>query len=179
MNDSGQPRTEAASEPVNNWGQPRTKAVSWYDPTISANAAMTLPGREFLQAIVDGRLPPPPFAALTGAELVSVGDGVAVFRCAPDESTYNPLGLVHGGVLCTLLDSAAGCAVHTQLPAGVGFSSIEIKVSFLTPANGAALEIEGRSLRVGRQVAFAEAHARAEDGKLVGHATTSIALARP
>jgi uncharacterized protein (TIGR00369 family) len=163
----------------NGWGPSRTKQVAWYDPAIAGGAAATMPGRDFLQAIVDGQVPPPPFARLIGADLVSVGDGVAVFRCTPDESTYNPLGLVHGGVLCTLLDSAAGCAVHSQLPAGVGFSSIEIKVSFLRPANGATLEIEGRSLRVGRQVAFAEAYARNGDGKLVGHATTSIAVMRP
>jgi uncharacterized protein (TIGR00369 family) len=164
---------------VSDWGEPRTKTVSWHDPAIAGAAAATMSGREFLQAMIDGRVPPPPFAQLTGAELVSVDDGAVVFRCAPDESTYNPLGLVHGGVVCTLLDSAAGCAVHSQLPAGVGFSTIEIKVSFLAPANGVALEIEGRSLRVGRQVAFAEAHARDAGGKLVGHATTSIALARP
>lgn len=164
---------------MNDWGEPRTKTVAWYDPAIERAAAATMSGREFLQAMIDGRVPPPPFAQLIGAELVSVGDGVAVFRCTPDESTYNPLGLVHGGVVCTLLDSAAGCAVHSQLPAGVGFSSIEIKVSFLAPANGTALGIEGRSLRVGRQVAFAEAHARTAGGKLVGHATTSLALVRP
>lgn len=163
---------------MNDWGEPRTKTVSWYDPATGHAAAAMMSGREFLQAMIDGRVPPPPFAQLIGAELVSVGDGVAVFRCTPDESTYNPLGLVHGGVVCTLLDSAAGCAVHSQLPAGVGFSSIEIKVSFLSPANGTALEIEGRSLRVGRQVAFAEAHARTAGGKLVAHATTSIALSR-
>jgi uncharacterized protein (TIGR00369 family) len=158
---------------MSGWGEPRTKTVIWHDPAIGVAAAATMSGREFLQAMIDGRVPPPPFAQLTGAELV------AVFRCAPDESTYNPLGLVHGGVLCTLLDSAAGCAVHSQLPAGVGFSSIEIKVSFLRPANGATLEIEGRSLQVGRQIAFAEAHARTALGKLVGHATTSLALIRP
>jgi uncharacterized protein (TIGR00369 family) len=163
---------------VSGWGEPRTKTVLWHDPAISRAAAATMTGREFLQAMIDGRLPPPPFAQLTGAELVSAGDGVAVFRCAPDESTLNPLGLVHGGIVCTLLDSAAGCAVHSQLPAGVGFSSIEIKVSFLAPANGEVLEIEGRSLRVGRQIAFAEAHARTAGGKLVGHATTSLALVR-
>jgi uncharacterized protein (TIGR00369 family) len=163
---------------VSGWGEPRSKTISWHDPAIAGAAAATMTGREFLQAMIDGRVPPPPFAQLTGAELVSVGDGVAVFRCTPDESTYNPLGLVHGGIVCTLLDSAAGCAVHSQLPAGVGFSSIEIKVSFLAPANGTTLEIEGRSLRVGRQVAFAEAHARTAAGKLVGHATTSLALVR-
>jgi uncharacterized protein (TIGR00369 family) len=94
------------------------------------------------------------------------------WRCSAARRTSRPT--THWA-WCT----AACCAVHTQLPAGVGFSSIEIKVSFLRPANGAALEIEGQALRVGRQVAFAEAHARDEDGKLVGHATSSIALLRP
>jgi uncharacterized protein (TIGR00369 family) len=140
-----------------------------------------LPGREFLQAIIDGRLPPPPMATLIGAELVSVGDGEAIFRCVPDESTYNPIGMVHGGLLCTLLDSAAGCAVHTRLPAGTGYGSIEIKVSFLEPLHAGVGEIEvhGQALRVGGRVAFAEAHARDAGGRLVGHATTSIAVVRP
>lgn len=163
------------------WGAPRTRTITWYDPSIGLAAAARMPGREFLQAIVDGELPRPPFAALTGAELASVDDGVVVFRFTPEESTLNPLGVVHGGMLCTLLDSAAGCAVHSQLPAGVGMSSIEIKVSFLSAvrAGGETLEVEGRALRVGRQVAFAEAHARTATGKLIAHATTSIALARP
>ncbi|HEY3020677.1 MAG TPA: PaaI family thioesterase [Solirubrobacteraceae bacterium] len=154
--------------------------MTWYDPAIPAAAGAELAGREFLQAIIDERLPPPPIISLVGAKLVSVGDGEALFRIAPDESTYNPIGMVHGGLLCTLLDSAAGCAVHTQLPAGVGFSSIEIKVSFLKAlrAGDGALEIRGRALRVGGRIAFAEAHARNGGGDLVGHATTSIALLR-
>ncbi len=166
---------------ANGWGPARTKMVTWYDPAIGLESAAKLPGREFLQAIIDGHVPRPAFAALTGAQLVAVDDGVAVFRFTPDDSTLNPLGVVHGGMICTLLDSAAGCAVHTQLPAGVGMSSIEIKVSFLSPvsAGGATLEVTGQSLRVGRQIAFAEAHARTAAGKLVGHATTSIALMRP
>jgi uncharacterized protein (TIGR00369 family) len=165
----------------NGWGEPRTKTISWYDPAISAAAGASTAGREHLQAIVDGALPRPPMAELMGARLVSVGDGEAVFRCTPDESTYNPSGIVHGGLLCTLLDSAAGCAVHSLLPAGVGMASIEIKVSFLSAvrAGSGELEITGKALRVGRQVAFAEAHARNGDRKLVGHATTSIALVRP
>jgi uncharacterized protein (TIGR00369 family) len=165
----------------NGWGTPRTKTVEWYDPAIGLASAAKLPGREFLQAIIDGHLPRPAFAALTGAELIAVEEGVAVFRFAPDESTLNPLGVVHGGMICTLLDSAAGCAVQTQLPAGAGMSSIEIKVSFLSAvaAGGETLEVTGRSLRVGRQIAFAEAHARTPGGKLVAHATTSLALMRP
>jgi uncharacterized protein (TIGR00369 family) len=165
----------------NGWGPARTKTVTWYDPAIGLASAAKLPGRQFLQAIIDGHVPRPAFAALTGAQLVAVDDGVAVFRFEPDESTLNPLGVVHGGMICTLLDSAAGCAVHSQLPAGVGMSSIEIKVSFLSPvlAGGEPLEVTGQALRVGRQVAFAEAHARTGEGKLVGHATTSLALMRP
>jgi uncharacterized protein (TIGR00369 family) len=111
---------------------------------------------------------------------VAVGDGEALFRCTPDVSTYNPIGVVHGGLLCTLLDSAAGCAVHTRLPAGARYASIEIKVSYLQPvrADQGAIEVLGRALRVGRRVAFAEAHARDANGALVGHATTSIAVSR-
>ncbi|HUA46185.1 MAG TPA: PaaI family thioesterase [Solirubrobacteraceae bacterium] len=159
----------------------RSKTLTWEDPSISAEALASMPGRELLQAIVDGRLPRPPIASLFGARMTSVGEGVVVFECTPDESTYNPIGLVHGGLLCTLLDSAAGCAVHSLLPAGVGFSSIEIKVSFLSPvtADSGKLVVEGRALRVGRQIAFAEGHARTAAGKLVGHATSSLALMRP
>jgi len=162
------------------WGEPRTKTVTWYDPSISATAGASLPGLEFLKMIVDGRLPRPPFAALVGARLASAAEGEAVFRCTPDESTYNPAGIVHGGMLCMLLDSACGCAVTSTLPAGVGISSIELKVSFLSAlrADSGELEITGKALRVGRQVAFAEAHARNGVGKLVGHATSSIALLR-
>ena len=159
----------------------RTKSISWHDPAALARAGAELCGREFLEAIVDRRLPPPPIARLIGAELVSVGDGEALFRCTPDESTYNPIGMVHGGLLCTLLDSAAGCAVHTRLPAGAGYGTIEIKVSFLEPlhADAGEIEVHGHALRVGGRVAFAEAHARDTRGRLVGHATTSIAVIRP
>ena len=155
----------------------RTKTVTWEDPSISAAAMTSMTGRELLQAIIDGQIPRPPIAGLIDARLTSVEEGVVVFECTPDESTYNPIGLVHGGLLCTLLDSAAGCAVHTMLPAGVGYSTIEIKVSFLAPvrADSGTLRAEGRVLELGRQVAFAEAHARTEDGKLVGHATSSLA----
>jgi uncharacterized protein (TIGR00369 family) len=98
-----------------------------------------------------------------------------------DATLYNPLGIVHGGLLCTLLDTAAGRAVHSMLPAGAGFSSIEIKVSFVKPlqANTGEIDVHGQALKVGRRVAFAQAHARDRNGELVGHATTSLAINRP
>lgn len=162
------------------WGAPRSKTVAWCDPSTLAAAAAKLDGREFMQAISDGRLPGPPMASLVGARLVFVGDGEVRFLCVPDESTYNPLGVVHGGLLCTMLDFAAGAAVHTRLPAGAGFSSIEIKVSYLKPlrAEAGEIDVHGEALRVGGRVAFAQAHARDAGGELVGHATSSLAVLR-
>jgi uncharacterized protein (TIGR00369 family) len=160
------------------WGTPRTRDVTWYSPATLTAAAAELSGRPLLEAISEGRLPAPPMAELIGARLVFVGDGEVRFAWTPDESTYNPIGMVHGGLLCTLLDFAAGAAVHTRLPAGVGFSSIEIKVSYLKAlrADSGDLDVDGRALQVGRRVAFAEAHARNPAGELIGHASTSIAV---
>jgi uncharacterized protein (TIGR00369 family) len=159
----------------------RTKTVRWHDPRAMVAAAAELTGREVLQAIRDGRLPPPPMANLVGARLASVGDGEVRFMCTPDESTYNTFGIVHGGLLCTMLDFAAGAATQTRLPAGVPSSSIEIKVSYLRPlrAEMGEITVDGRVLRVGARVAFAEAHAYDGAGELIGHATTSLALRRP
>jgi uncharacterized protein (TIGR00369 family) len=160
------------------WGDERTKQVRWHDPTVLASEARRLSGRQFLQGIVDGRLPPPPIAELLGMRLVSVGDGEALFACEPDEAVYNPIGTVHGGWLCVLLDSAAGCAIHSTLPEGVGYSSIEIKASFLKAlrADAGTIEVTARALKVGRRIGFAEAEARNSGGDLVGHATASAAI---
>lgn len=162
------------------WGQARRRAVLFHDPGVLAAAGQALSGRELLEAIADGGLPEPPMAALVGARLVSVGDGEVVFQCTPDESTYNPLGIVHGGLLCTLLDFAAGAAVQTLLPAGTASSSIEIKVSYLKPllADTGAIDVHGRALRVGARVAFSEARATDHAGELLGHATSSLAVLR-
>ena len=81
----------------------------------------------------DGRFAPPPIALLMGFTLVQVDYGLAVFECTPDESAYNPIGVVHGGLVCTLADSAAGCAVQTTLEAGVAYTSIDINVTYLRP----------------------------------------------
>ena len=160
------------------WGEPRHKTITWFDPHAARARRAGLSGLEFLQGIIDGRFPPPPITQMIGSRLVSVGDGQATFRCAPDESFLNPIGLIHGGLLCTLMDSAMGVAVQTKLPAGVGGPSIELKVSFLAPVpyDGSELEVRGQALRVGRRVAFAEGHAYDAAGALVGHATSSLAI---
>jgi uncharacterized protein (TIGR00369 family) len=177
---TARPDPDGATPAADPWAEPRERTVTWYDPVALGAAGRSLTGLEFLQAIAEGRLPPPPIASLTGSRLASVAEGEVEFLWTPHESTYNPLGIVHGGLLCTLLDSASGCAVQSLLPAGVTSSSIEIKVSFLRPLRAELGEVSavGRALRVGRRVAFAEAHARDGGGELVGHATSSLALVR-
>ena len=157
------------------WGEPRTKTVSWYDPMLGAAAMGSMSGRAYLQAMVDGQLPPAPISGLMAFAAVAVGDGEVEFRCTPDESAYNPIGMVHGGLVCTLLDSAAGCAVHATLPAGTGYTSLEIKVSFLRPVRRGEGDLRalGRVVKPGRRAAFAEAEVRDEGDRLVATATST------
>ena len=111
----------------------RSKTITWHDAHALAAAGRTLSGQDFISQIAQRVLPAPPIAELFGMTIESVAPGDVVFRCEPDESTYNPIGVVHGGLACVLLDTVAGCAVHTTLPAGVGYTSLEIKVNYLRP----------------------------------------------
>jgi uncharacterized protein (TIGR00369 family) len=97
------------------------------------------------------------------------------FRCQPDESAYDPIGLVHGGLVCTLLGSVAGCAVHSTLPAGVGYTSLEIKVGRLRPVRhgDGKLTATGRVTKPGRRAAFADGEVRDEDGRLIATASST------
>jgi len=164
------------AQPSPDWGPASTRTITWYDPAVARHQLQDQSGQGYLQAMIDGRVPPPPVAQLTSSRLVSVGDGEAVFRCRPDQSWLNPLGLVHGGLLCALLDTAMGVAVQTTQPVGRGYATIELKISFLKPVpyDGSELEARGRVLRVGRRIAFAEAHAYDSAGALVGHGTSSL-----
>jgi uncharacterized protein (TIGR00369 family) len=168
--------TQPPTTPVS-WGEPRTRTVSWYDPLTLGTAGQTMSGLELLRAIRAGELPPPPIASLFGSRLGTVEPGEVEFLWTPHESTYNPMGIVHGGVMCTLLDSAAGCAVQSTLPVGIGYFTIEIKVSYLKPlhADRGEVSVVGKTLKVGRRIAFAEAFGRDGSGELVAHATTSLA----
>jgi len=86
----------------------RTRTVTWQDPVVSGKAARTMSGAAFLRAIAEGKLPPPPIANLMGFDIVEVGEGEVVFAVEPQEFHYNPIGVVHGGLAATLLDSAMG-----------------------------------------------------------------------
>jgi uncharacterized protein (TIGR00369 family) len=140
----------------------------------SRPAALT--GLEHLQAIADGTFPQAPIARLLGFELVEVEHGRAVFAARPTEDVYNPIGSVHGGFAATLLDSAMGCSVQTTLPAGVGYSTLEISVNLvrgITTDTGRVV-CEGKTIHVGRRTATAEGRLTAEaTGKLLAHGTTT------
>lgn len=159
------------------WGNRLSKQVAWWDPMATAATASQQGGREFLQGIIDGRYPPPPFAELVGAELLEVGEGTVRFACVPDESSYNTGLMVHGGLLCTLMDFAAGCAVQTLLGPGHLATTAELKVTFLRLLRaGQSIEVEGRSLKRGRHLAFSEASAHDSEGELVGRASATFAI---
>ncbi len=154
----------------------RSKTVTWDDPMATAQAGRGQEGLDFLRTMVAGEVPPPPIANLLGMSLVSVSSGSAVFTLTPDESMYNPIGVVHGGIVCTLLDSALGCALHTTLPAGKGYTSVEIKVSYLKavrPSSG-LLTATGRVVRAGSRVGFTEGEVTDASGALVATATSTL-----
>jgi uncharacterized protein (TIGR00369 family) len=168
---------ELASDlPPAAWGDTRSRTVAWHDPRITAAGALERSGLETMQAIRDGVLPPPPIAMRMQMDIVDLAEGRVEFSCQVDESVYNPIGVVHGGLVCTMLDTVAGCAVHTTLPAGVGYTSIELKVSYLRAvhATGGPLTAIGRVIRPGRRVAFAEGEVLDATGRTVATASSSL-----
>ena len=158
------------------WGASRSRTVTWHDPRITAAGARQRTGLETMEAIRDGVLPPPPIAMLMQFGIGSLKEGRVEFTCSVDESVYNPIGVVHGGLVCTLLDTVAGCAVHTTLPAGFGYTSIELKVNYLRPVHETSgpLTAIGTVTKPGRRVAFAEGEVLDAAGKLVANATSSL-----
>src|SRR5437868_1051582 len=128
----------------------RTRTISWDDPLIGARAAPLMGGLEYLQAIERGELPAPPIMLLLNIRFQEAQAGRVVFSVEPAEYHYNPIGMVHGGLASTLCDSAMGCAIHSTLPAGVGYTTLELKINFVRPltvATGLVL-CEGKVINV-------------------------------
>jgi uncharacterized protein (TIGR00369 family) len=175
-----QPAAGAEAREAETPGSPahRTRTYSWEDPKISVAAMAHRSGLEILTAIGAGEIPPPPVMRTLGISGVEVEPGRMVFTLEPQEYHYNPLGTMHGGVLATLLDSAAGCAVHSTLPAGVGYTSLDLTTKFLRPVtvDTGLLRCEGNVLSRGSRVALAQAQVFDEAGRLVAHATSSCLI---
>lgn len=135
-------------------------------------------GMEVFEAIFAGTLPPAPIGDSLDFIPIHMEHGLAVFQGKPQLRHYNPLGTVHGGWFCTLLDSAVGCAVHTTLPAAKGYTTLELKVNMLRPLTDAValVRAEGKVVHAGRQIAIAEGRIVGSDGKLYAHATTTCMI---
>lgn len=156
----------------------RQRVVRWEDPKALAAAGRGMSGRDFLQALADGRLPPPPIANLVDFTLIEIGDGRVVLSLVPDESHYNPIGSVHGGVIATVLDTVMGCAVHSTLPAGRGYTTLEIKVNYVRAvvAGAGPVRAIGRVIHAGRQTAVAEATLVDGRDRTLAHASTTCLI---
>lgn len=159
----------------------RTRTFSWEDPRALAEAARGLTGLEFLRKVAAGELPRPPISVLMNFGLAELEEGRAVFTVEPAEYHYNPIGVVHGGVAATLLDSAMGCAVHSTLPAGAAYTTLEVKVNFIRPLTAETGEVrcEAEVIHVGGRTATAEGKVLDASGKLYAHATTTCIIFRP
>ncbi|MDP9228765.1 MAG: PaaI family thioesterase [Actinomycetota bacterium] len=160
----------------------RSREITWQDPVPSAAAGAGMAGLDYIRALMAGELPPPPIAVLMRMTPVEVSAGAAVFEGEPGEEHYNPIGFVHGGYAATLLDSALGCAIHTTLEAGVGYTTLSLETKFQRPLtrDTGRVRAEAEVVHRGRRQATAEGRlVRAADGKLLATATATCLIIGP
>lgn len=159
-------------------GAIRERSYTWHDPAPVLAEAMTLDGLEVLRRIADGRFPPPPLAGTLGVARFEADEGRVVVEVEPAEFHYNPLGTVHGGVIASLLDTAAGCAVQSTLPVGTTYTSVDLHTRFLAAVrhDTGLVRAVGTVLHRGSRTATAEARLEDRAGRLLAHATSSCLL---
>jgi uncharacterized protein (TIGR00369 family) len=164
------------SSPITLGSAVRSRTYTWADPDEAAERLAQMSGLEAMQALLRGEIPPPPIAETLGFRPVEVDEGRVAFGAAPADFHYNPIGVVHGGLAATLLDSAMGCAVQTTLPAGVGYTTLELHTNFVAAItrDTGPMRAEGVVVHRGRTVATAEGRLVVEEsGKLLAHGTTT------
>lgn len=164
-----------ATEPV-----VRSRSHDWQDPLPGAAAARELDGLSYLRGILAGDYPPPPIAGTLDMQLHSVEPGRVEFGIVPAEFHYNPIGSVHGGVLATLLDSAAGCAAHSLLPAGAFYTSLDLTVKFLRPVTTQTGPVRcvGEVLQLGNRAGLAQSQLLDAADRVLAHALSSLMIFR-
>ncbi|MDO9063201.1 MAG: PaaI family thioesterase [Microbacterium sp.] len=157
------------------------RTYSWEDPAVLAVASREMSGLDFLTALAEGRLPPLPALATAGITAREFSDGYALFTLEPAPYQYNSIGSIHGGILSTLADSAVGCAVQTKLPAGTGYTSLDLQIRFtraVTIESG-PLRCEGRVVSFGRRAATADARITDMTGRVMAHASSTCIILAP
>jgi uncharacterized protein (TIGR00369 family) len=157
----------------------RTREITWQDPVPTAAAGLEMSGLEYINAITNGEVPPPPIAVTMNFAPVSFEEGHAVFEGEPGEEHYNPIGVVHGGYASTLLDSAMGCAVHTTLAKGVAYTTLTLEVKYVRPItrDTGLVRAEAEVVHRGRRQATVEGRVTdVETGKLLAHGTSTCMI---
>jgi uncharacterized protein (TIGR00369 family) len=156
----------------------RSRTITWTDPTQLAAAAGGRTGLAYLRAIASGELPQAPISMALDFRIVAADEGLARFEGTPGELQYNPMATVHGGWVCTLLDSAMSCAVLSVLDTETAYTTAQLNVHLLraiTAATGPVVA-EGRLLHRGKRLATADGTLRDRAGTLLAHATTTCAI---
>jgi uncharacterized protein (TIGR00369 family) len=159
----------------------RSRTITWNEPVPDLREFAAMSGLDYLRQVMGSAAGTPPIGATLDFHPVRFEHGLAVFEATPAEFHYNPLGTVHGGVFATLLDSACGCAVHTMLPAGIFYTSLDLSVKFLRPVtvDTGPITAEGTVVHLGRRTALAEGRITDAAGKVYVTATSSCLLLRP
>jgi uncharacterized protein (TIGR00369 family) len=138
----------------------------------------TMDGLTLIKGLMEGRFPAPPISEVLGFDIAEAESGRVVFTYTPVFGHYNPLGTVHGGVAATLLDSVMGCCIHTTLKAGIGYTTVEIKVNYvraMTDKTG-PVRVEGKVISAGSRIATSEGKLYDSAGKLLAHGTTTCLI---
>lgn len=156
----------------------RTRTLHFQAPDPAGDQPFARTGLEHLRAVQAGAVPDPPISSHIDMRFVRIEEGDVVMTAEPHESHYNPIGSVHGGFFATLLDSVCGCAVHSTLLAGVGYTSLEIKVSFLRPitAQTGTVTAHGWVTKRGRSAAFVDADIRDRDDRILATASSTCLI---
>ena len=145
---------------------------------VPIEQARTMDGMTLFTGLLEGRFPAPPIGKTLGFRISEVEFGRVAFEYTPVFAHYNPIGTVHGGIAATLLDSVMGCCIHTMLKAGVGYTTVEIKVNYMramTDRTG-PVKAEGKVINVGSRIATSEGRLYDSAGKLLAHGTTTCLI---
>jgi len=158
----------------------RKRTFTWEDPKIGAEKAKTLTGIDYLKAMKEGLLPPPPVIEMMDFSLEEIRTGNVTFSFIPKEFHYNPIGTVHGGVISTLLDSAMGCTLHSILDQGTGYTTLELKINFMKAVTTSTEKLiaSGKIIHSGKSTALVEAHLKDENGAIYAHAVSTCMILR-
>ena len=158
----------------------RTRTFDWDDPAIVHTNLKRLSGLEFLSRVVSGELPPPPMARLMNIRITAVEQGRVVFEGTPEEYHYNPLGVVHGGMAATLLDSALGCCVNSHLAAGDFYTTLELKINYLRPITleTGPVRAIATTVHIGRTTALVEGKVLDASDRIYAYASSTCLIRR-